>query len=91
MPVIVLDEKPARYYIGSMKVKTSITLSEDLVKILNRYAADNRSEFIEKALRSFIAQLARDEKTARDIRIINDKAEALNAEAEDVLAYQVKL
>jgi len=80
-----------RYYISSMKVKTSITLSEDLVKILNRYAADNRSEFIEKALRSFIAQLARDEKTARDIRIINDQAEALNAEAEDVLAYQVKL
>ena len=80
-----------RYYISSMKVKTSITLSEDLVKILSRYAADNRSEFIEKALRSFIAQLARDEKTARDIRIINDKAEALNAEAEDVLAYQVKL
>ena len=74
-----------------MKVKTSITLSEDLVKILNRYAPDNRSEFIEKALRSFIAQLARDEKTARDIRIINDQAEALNAEAEDVLAYQVKL
>ena len=80
-----------RYYISSMKVKTSITLSEDLVKILNRYAPDNRSEFIEKALRSFIAQLARDEKTARDIRIINDQAEALNAEAEDVLAYQVKL
>jgi len=91
MPVIVLDEKPMRYYISSMKVKTSITLSEDLVKILNRYAADNRSEFIEKALRSFIAQLARDEKTARDIGIINDQAEALNAEAEDVLAYQVKL
>ena len=80
-----------RYYISSMKVKTSITLSEDLVKILSRYAADNRSEFIEKALRSFIAQLARNEKTARDIRIINNKAEALNAEAEDVLAYQVKL
>ena len=80
-----------KYYISSMKVKTSITLSEDLVKILSRYAADNRSEFIEKALRSFIAQLARDEKTARDIRIINDQAEALNAEAEDVLAYQVKL
>ena len=91
MPVIVLDEKPMRYYISSMKVKTSITLSEDLVEILNRYAPDNRSEFIEKALRSFIAQLARDEKTARDIRIINDQAEALNAEAEDVLAYQVKL
>ena len=80
-----------KYYISSMKVKTSITLSEDLVKILSRYAAENRSEFIEKALRSFIAQLARNEKTARDIRIINDKAEALNAEAEDVLAYQVKL
>lgn len=74
-----------------MKIKISITLSEDLIKALNRYAADNRSEFIEKALRSFLAQLVRNEKNARDVRIINEKADALNSEAEDVLSYQVKL
>ena len=80
-----------KYYISSMKIKISITLSEDLIKALNRYAADNRSEFIEKALRSFLAQLVRNEKNARDVRIINEKADALNSEAEDVLSYQVKL
>jgi metal-responsive CopG/Arc/MetJ family transcriptional regulator len=80
-----------KYYISSMKIKTSITLSEDLIQALNKYAADNRSEFIEKALRSFLAQLARDDRNARDVRIINEKADALNREAEDVLAYQVKV
>ncbi|MCX6562795.1 MAG: ribbon-helix-helix domain-containing protein [Candidatus Aminicenantes bacterium] len=80
-----------KYYISSMKVKTSIALSEDLIQALNRYAADNRSEFIEKALRSFLAQLVRNEKNVRDVLIINEKADALNSEAEDVLAYQVKL
>ncbi len=74
-----------------MKVKTSITLSENLIKALNRYAADNRSEFIEKALRSFLAQLARNKKNARDVSIINEQADVLNSEAEDVLSYQVKL
>ena len=80
-----------KYYLSSMKIKTSITLSEDLLKILDRSAPENRSEFIEKALRAFIARLAREEQNARDIRIINDKAAALNKEALDVLGYQVKL
>jgi metal-responsive CopG/Arc/MetJ family transcriptional regulator len=80
-----------KYYLSSMKIKTSITLSEDLLKILDRYAPENRSEFIEKALRAFIARLAREERNARDIRIINEKAAALNKEALDVLGYQVKL
>ena len=79
------------WYISSMKVKTSITLSADLIQALNKYAGDNRSEFIEKALRSFLAQLLRNDMNARDVRIINEKADALNREAEDVLAYQVKL
>ena len=79
------------YYFSSMKVKTSITLSRELLTALDRHAVDNRSEFIEKALWAFIAQLARMERTARDIRIINEKAEGLNEEADDVLAYQGKL
>ncbi len=41
------------------------------------------------AVRVFLAQLKRRERDARDLEIINRNADALNAEAEDVLAYQV--
>jgi metal-responsive CopG/Arc/MetJ family transcriptional regulator len=75
-----------------MKVKTSITLSEDLLGAIDQHAGNkNRSEFIEAALWSFIAQMIRDEQNARDIQIINKRADYLNQEAADVLAYQVKL
>ena len=45
-----------------MKVKTSITLSEDLLKAIDEYAGEykNRSEFIEDAVRAFIIQLIRE-------------------------------
>jgi len=75
-----------------MKVKTSITLSEDLVEVVDRLAgkSTNRSEFIEMALRAFIAQKQREEQHARDLKIINRRAHHLNREAEDVAAYQGK-
>ena len=80
-----------------MKVKTSITLSENLLQAIDTRAREqgdhykNRSDFIETALWTFITQLFRDEQNARDLEIINRRAEYLNAEAEDVLAYQVAL
>ena len=76
-----------------MKVKTSITLSEDLLKTIDKLSRryKNRSEFIEIALRAFIAQNIRDERNAKDLEIINQNAELLNEEALDVLAYQVDL
>jgi metal-responsive CopG/Arc/MetJ family transcriptional regulator len=75
-----------------MKVKTSITLSEDLLKAIDqRTGLKNRSEFIELALRAFIAQIIRGEQNAKDIQIINKRAAYLNREAADVLDYQVKL
>ncbi len=74
-----------------MKVKTSVTLSEDLLKAVDEHSGPgrSRSEFIEAALRAFIAQLLREERDARDLEIINRKADRLNEEAADVLAYQV--
>jgi metal-responsive CopG/Arc/MetJ family transcriptional regulator len=76
-----------------MKVKTSITLSEDLLKVMSEYAEEykNRSEFIEEAIRAFIKQLIRRQQDARDLEIINRRAEYLNREAADVLTYQVDL
>ncbi|NKQ35797.1 MAG: CopG family transcriptional regulator [Chloroflexi bacterium] len=74
-----------------MKVKTSITLSEDLLETVDRFALQykNRSEFIEFALRKMIAQMNREQQDARDVEIINQHLDELNAEAEDVLGYQV--
>lgn len=74
-----------------MKVKTSITLSQELLKVIDQRAGSfkNRSEFIETAIRSFIDQVLRSEKNARDLEIINRRAKHLNEEALDVLSYQV--
>ena len=76
-----------------MKVKTSITLSEEILEAIDLHMGEyrSRSEFIETAARTFIAQLARKEAERRDLEIINRHADSLNAEAEDVLTYQVPL
>ncbi|MEP7356623.1 MAG: ribbon-helix-helix domain-containing protein [Anaerolineales bacterium] len=73
-----------------MRIKISITLSKKLVKVIQKYgkAYDNRSEFIEAAIWAFIGQTIRERDNARDLEIINSKADELNAEADDVLAYQ---
>ena len=74
-----------------MKIKTSITLAEDLLKVIDERSGPhkNRSEFIEKAVRAYVAQVMRDRQNARDLDIINREADLLNREAEDVLTYQV--
>ena len=76
-----------------MKVKTSITLSDDLIRTIDQYDRDykNRSDFIETAVRAFIKQIIRYRQNIRDIQIINRNADRLNAEASDVLAYQVQV
>ncbi|NIP39078.1 MAG: ribbon-helix-helix protein, CopG family [Candidatus Dadabacteria bacterium] len=74
-----------------MKVKTSVTLSEDIIKIIDKRISDfkNRSDFIEHAIRSYIEKLKKDEQNAKDLAILNKEADRLNKEAEDVLSYQV--
>ncbi len=76
-----------------MKVKTSITLSEETLKTVDELSSlyKNRSEFIEAAVRAFIAQLSRDQQNARDLEILNRHADRLNQEAADVLFYQAEL
>jgi len=76
-----------------MKVKTSITLSEDILKSLRRAAnrGESRSETIERLLRESLAARTRQAADARDLALINRHAEKLNAEADDVLGYQVDL
>jgi metal-responsive CopG/Arc/MetJ family transcriptional regulator len=74
-----------------MKKKTSITLAEDLLKVIDEQSGPHksRSDFIEKALRAYVVQIKRDQQNAKDLEIINRQADRLNQEAKDVLTYQV--
>ncbi len=73
-----------------MKEKTSITLSADLLTKVDAVAGSklSRSAFIERVLRTYFRDRERRKIHARDLELINAAADRLNAEAEDVLAYQ---
>jgi metal-responsive CopG/Arc/MetJ family transcriptional regulator len=73
-----------------MRVKISVTLPKDLLTGIDR-VAKNRSAFIEKASRAYLSSLERACRDAHDLAIINANADRLNAEAADVLEYQVQL
>ena len=76
-----------------MKVKTSVTLSEDVLKEVdsNTKGAASRSSFIEEAVRSYLLQKRRERRDRSDSAILDEHAERLNEEAADVLGYQVDL
>jgi Arc/MetJ-type ribon-helix-helix transcriptional regulator len=76
-----------------MKVKTSITLSNDVLVAIDGHSGEfkSRSAFLETSARAFLARLARIATERRDLEIINRRAKTLNAEAEDVLSYQAPL
>ncbi len=76
-----------------MKVKTSITLSQELLETIDRLPDEhrNRSSFLEAAAWAFIAELRRAEQAARDLDILNRRADYLNEEATDALTYQAPL
>ncbi|HEV7671873.1 MAG TPA: hypothetical protein VGS22_25405 [Thermoanaerobaculia bacterium] len=75
-----------------MKIETTVALSEEILAALSRRAPDaaHRSEIVEAALRAYLLRL-RKRGASGDLEIINANAAELNAEAEDVLSYQVAL
>ena len=87
--------------IGSMKLKTSITLSADILEAIDRMLdeTENRSAFIEHAIRYYIEHalryylemMAKRDRDNKDFEILNKNSARLNREAEDVLSYQVEL
>ena len=78
--------------VGSMKSKTSITLSRDLLEDLDRIFGDsnNRSRVIETAVREYIKRHIRDVRDRQDLQLINENAASLNKEAKDAFSYQIK-
>ncbi len=72
-----------------MKVKTSVTLSEDLLTQVDLAAgSESRSAFIERVLRGFLRRSALLEEQEYDRALLDRAAGALNEEAADVMAYQ---
>jgi len=73
-----------------MKMKTSLTLSEDLVARIDKLAGSkiSRSSYIEQILRDFVDGVAQARKDARQIAAINRHAAELNAEMSDALSFQ---
>jgi len=75
-----------------MKIKTSITLSRELLREIDARIQPqqrSRSEFIEEAVRAFLAQADRVALQAREAALLRRHAAALNVEMADVLEYQV--
>lgn len=76
-----------------MKVKTSITLSQELLETIDRLPEHhgNRSLFLEEAAWAYIRHMQRAEQAARDLEILNRRADYLNEEINDALSYQVAM
>ena len=71
-----------------------MTLDENLVRAVDRVVKKlrtSRSAFTRAALRDALVKVNVTELERRDLEIINRRADDLNAEAEDVLTYQVPL
>jgi metal-responsive CopG/Arc/MetJ family transcriptional regulator len=73
-----------------MRVKTSDTIDERVLKAIDKTTTRkrSRSRVMEDAAREFLARRARAVREARDLSILNESADALNREMEDVLGYQ---
>jgi metal-responsive CopG/Arc/MetJ family transcriptional regulator len=78
---------------SSIKEKTSITLSREVLRGIDQLAGTTRSRsaVIESALRFYLRQRERARIHAHDLEILNRAADRLNAEAEDALQYQADI
>jgi metal-responsive CopG/Arc/MetJ family transcriptional regulator len=71
------------------KAKASITLSGNLLKVIDALAgASQRSAWIERAVQSYAARQLKERRRERELRLLNQHADTLNAEGEDSAAYQ---
>ena len=71
-------------------MKTSLTLSREVVRGIDRMAGRKRSRsaVVDDVLRGYLLHRARTAANARDAEKINRFADELNAEMQDVLTYQ---
>lgn len=81
--LMTLASAPAR------KAKTSVTLSSNLLKVIDRLAGSSqRSAWIEIAVRAYAKRELKRERRARELELLNQHADALNAEGDESATYQ---
>jgi hypothetical protein len=78
----VLAKTPAH------KAKTSVTLSGNLLKVIDGLAGESRSAWIEHAVRAYAMRQLKRERRELELELLNRHAQALNAEGDDSAAYQ---
>ena len=73
-----------------MKLKTSVTLSEDILKMIDKAARhdESRSQTIDRLLRERLAAIARQAADDHDRALIDQHAAKRNAELRDTLGHQ---
>jgi len=78
-----------------MKIETTITLEEELLQELERLLRANGqaslSDLIEELLERFLLNAKKPAYDLSELELINQNANRLNKEAEDVLTYQIAL
>jgi metal-responsive CopG/Arc/MetJ family transcriptional regulator len=76
-----------------MKEKVSFTLASDVLAEVDKSVdkSSSRSAFIETVLRTYFKERVRQAIDARDVELINNHADYLNREMEDVLQYQAPI
>lgn len=74
-----------------MKIKTSLTLSDDVLAAVDELAQDagSRSAVVERALRSYLRRRARAAARTAELARLNRAVARLNPEVADVLTYQI--
>ena len=71
------------------KAKASITLSGNLLKVIDSLAGTaQRSAWIERAVQSYAARQLKERRRERELVLLNRHADALNAEGDDSSTYQ---
>ena len=80
------------WYLSSMKEKTSVTLSKEILSKIDRAAGSkSRSAFIEAVLTQYLRDQARAQIEARDLELLNQAAYELAPEIEEVLRDQAEI
>lgn len=76
-----------------MKEKTSITLSREVLRDIDKLSGSKRSRsaFIENVLLRYLRERVRSQRDARELQLINAKAEELNRDALEGLEFQAEL
>jgi hypothetical protein len=74
---------------AAKKQKTSVTLSDSLLTVVDALAGPTRrSAWIEAAVRRYALRELRRRRRLRELELLNRHADALNAEGDDSAAFQ---